>query len=125
MKKKLVFFISEDWVFISHRLHLGKFALEENYEVTVVCNVSEFATVIENAGIKLVDWRIDRGGESPIVILKNLWRTFKILKNESPDLVMTVSLKPILLVGVAQFFVGNLKNIFCITGLGSILLQLI
>ena len=120
MSRRILFLVSEDWVFVSHRLHLAKYALEKQYEVILACNISTFGKVIEKEGIKLQDWAISRGSKNPIILLKNIWKTRQILKENRPDILIAVALKPIILVGFAKILLDIEKSLLCVTGLGSI-----
>ena len=37
MKKKILFIVTEDWYFISHRLKLAKYLRKKDFEVFVCC----------------------------------------------------------------------------------------
>ena len=37
MKKKILFIVTEDWYFISHRLKLAKYLKKKGIEVSVCC----------------------------------------------------------------------------------------
>ena len=45
-KYKLLYFVSEDEYFLSHKIDQAKFALKNNYEVLVLCKFSENENVI-------------------------------------------------------------------------------
>ncbi len=49
-KKKLLYLVTEDWYFASHRLALAEAARDSGYDVSVVTNVKKHGDVIRNAG---------------------------------------------------------------------------
>ena len=48
-RPKLLFFVTEDWVFCSHRLALGRAAVNAGYEVVLVTRLREHKKLIEDA----------------------------------------------------------------------------
>ena len=61
MKKRLLFVLTEDRYFVSHRLHLAKHAISLGYEGGFLGNVANHRDFLERAGIAVYDWTIDRG----------------------------------------------------------------
>ena len=120
MPKRILFFISEDWVFVSHRLHLAKYAIANQHKVTLACNVSTFDEVIEREGIELKDWKINRGSKNPITFVYNILKTRQIIRECEPDILIAVALKPIILTGFAKISLKSEKCFLCVTGLGSV-----
>ena len=45
--KKVIYFISEDWVFLNHRLELAKKIQNKGYEITLITNVTHYKKTIE------------------------------------------------------------------------------
>ena len=119
-KPKLLYFITEDWVFCTHRLPLAVAAREAGYDVTLVTNVSNHAEVIRNSGIKLIPFNLDRGGMNPLRELRSIIDLVKIYKRECPDIVHHVAIKPILQGSIVARLarVPNIVN--AITGMGYI-----
>ena len=64
--KKLLFFVTEDWYFVSHRLPLALAAKDVGYEVSVVTRVREHGETIRIAGLKLVPFENARSGINPL-----------------------------------------------------------
>ena len=51
MKKKILFIVTEDWYFISHRLKLAKYLRKKGLEVSVCCKDTGKIGVIKKNGI--------------------------------------------------------------------------
>ena len=62
--KRLLFVVSEDWYFVSHRLHLARFAKAAGYRVAVLCAMSKHREVIEDAGIEVFNWELEQIGRA-------------------------------------------------------------
>lgn len=96
MEKKLLYFVSEDWYFLSHRLQLAKKAQACGCEVILVARVGDKRGVIEAEGIRVVPLNIQRGKINPFSDILLIWRLFSIVRQERPDIIHNVALKPVL-----------------------------
>ena len=59
MIKKVIFFVSEDWYFKSHRLNFALYVKEKNYKVYLISNFSKYKEYFENK-----DWETTEISES-------------------------------------------------------------
>ena len=100
--KKLLFFVTEDWYFCSHRLPLALAAKEAGYEVIVVTRVQSHGDRIKAAGLKLIPFELSRRGMNPLTELGVISRLASIYKVERPDIVHHVALKPVLYGSIAS-----------------------
>ena len=100
-RKKLLFWVTEDWFFCSHRLPLAVAAAEEGYDVVVVTRVTDHGHLIENSGLKLIPLEINRYSLNPIRDLFPLFRLIRIYLQERPDIVHHVAVKPVLYGSIA------------------------
>lgn len=120
MKLKLLYFVTEDSYFCSHRLALARAAKLAGYEVSVLTRENEHGDVIRNEGFKLIPLNISRGSINPLRELKTLveiWRAYNMVK---PDIVHHVALKPVLYGGVVTFLNKKIKVVNLIAGLGAV-----
>lgn len=116
--KKLLFFVTEDWYFVSHRLDLALAAKNKGYNVTIVTQVSEFEDLIKSSGLNLIPINISRRSLNPITELKFLIKLYKIYKNVAPDIVHNVTLKPVIYGTIVSRFLSISKVINALAGLG-------
>jgi glycosyltransferase involved in cell wall biosynthesis len=93
-KPVLVYLVTEDWYFLSHRLPMARAARAAGYEVHVVTHVDEGRAAIEAEGFRLhaMDWH--RGSVSPLAFLSNVLAVRRLYKRIAPDLVHHVALQP-------------------------------
>jgi len=117
----LLFFISEDWYFWSHRLPLAQSAVDRGWKVYLVTRVSTYQKQIEDRGIKVIPLkRFKRGLQNPFKDLLSLFEIFKIYKKVYPNIVQHVALKPIVL-GTLAAHMTNIRSIFnTFAGMGSL-----
>ncbi|GAB2897083.1 glycosyltransferase family 4 protein [Uliginosibacterium flavum] len=117
-KKKLLFFVAEDWYFCSHRLPLGVAAREADYEVTVVTRVREHGEQILEAGLRLIPIELERRSANPLAEIRFLFQLWKIYRQEQPDLVHHVSLKPVLYGSLVAMLAGVPRVVNAMAGMG-------
>ena len=119
-KPKLLFFVTEDWYFCSHRLPLGIGAREAGYDVAVVTRVNRHGSIIEAAGLQLIPLPLSRGGKNPLTEWRSLFALYRILKQEQPDILHNVAMKPVLYGSLAARLAGTPHIVNALAGLGHI-----
>ena len=117
---KLLFLVTEDWYFCSHRLSLGKAAVEAGFEVVLVTNVQAHREVIESLGIRIVALEQQRGGLNPLREVKVLFRLWQIYYQEQPDIVHHVAVKPVVYGSLVARRLGLPCQVNALAGLGWI-----
>ncbi len=123
-KKNILFVVNADWFFVSHRLPIAKQAIEEGYTVHLVTEVSDKRKDIEKYGIKLHDVKLERSSTSIIRNIILFIKFLKIFKLIKPDLIHLVTIKPVLIGGIAaHFFKKSPKIVISISGLGFIFID--
>ncbi|MCI5143848.1 MAG: glycosyltransferase family 1 protein, partial [Candidatus Electrothrix sp. ATG1] len=100
-KRKLLFFITEDWYFCSHRLSLALAAKKVGFNVSVVTHVRSHGEQIRTAGMKLIPLELSRRSINPLKELQLINRLASIYRAEQPDIVHHVALKPVLYGSIA------------------------
>lgn len=118
--KKLLYFVTEDWYFCSHRLALAKLAQQAGFDISVLTRVNRHGHIIHAAGMQLIPLDVDRGGVNPLREIQTLWQVWQVYRQVKPDLVHHVALKPVLYGGVVALFMPRLKIVNLLAGLGVI-----
>ena len=74
MVQKILYLVSEDWYFVSHRLPMARAAQNAGYEVHVAARIGDCAAQITQEGFVLhpIHWR--RGSLNPIRVLAAIWK---------------------------------------------------
>ena len=122
-KAKVLFFVNVDWFFISHRLPVAIEAAAKGYEVHVATTVTSKAKEIKNYGFILHEIDISRGNTNPFNSIKNLIDTIFLFKKIQPDIVHLVTIKPILLGGIAARLTNIHGVVAAISGLGYVFIN--
>jgi glycosyltransferase involved in cell wall biosynthesis len=115
MKDKLLFVVTEDWYFVSHRLQLAKVALAKGYEVSVATRVGQHGDVIRDAGIHLIPFELSRRSGNPLAEILAL---FHLYRRERPKLIHHVAMKPVIFGSIAARLNGRVAEVNAIAGLG-------
>lgn len=116
--KRLLFFVTEDWYFCSHRLPLAQAALAAGYRVSVVTRVQAHGEIITRAGLNLIPFENARAGLNPLVELGTLVRLVALYRRERPDIVHHVALKPVVYGSIAAWLVRVPEVINALAGMG-------
>ncbi len=119
-QSKLLFFVTEDWYFVSHRLQLAVAAKDAGYEVCVVTRVREHGHAIRSAGLRLIPFQSSRSGINPFGELWALARLIRLCRRERPTIIHNVAIKPVLIGTIAARFTSAKSVVNALTGLGHI-----
>src|ERR1700722_4534502 len=105
-RPKLIFLVTEDWYFWSHRLPMARAAREAGFEVAVATRVAAHGERIRDAGFGLHPPRWRRRSLGPWASLAAIAEIRRLYRRERPLIVHHVALKPALLGGIAAWLVG-------------------
>src|SRR4051794_7558352 len=119
-RRKLLFLVTEDWYFVLHRLELAVAAREAGYDVVVATRAGRQCERITAAGFQVRAVDFDRAGTNPIRDLGTLFSIARIYRQEGPDLVHHVALKPIIFGSIAARLVGIRSIVNALAGLGYV-----
>src|ERR671932_370733 len=91
--RTVLFLVTEDWYYWSHRLPVARAAREAGARVIVATAMATLAARIEAEGFEPVHVPFDRAGFNPVRDLRTLWRIGVAYRKYRPDLVHQVALK--------------------------------
>jgi glycosyltransferase involved in cell wall biosynthesis len=120
MARRILYVVTEDWYFLSHRLPMARAAKAAGYEVHVATRLKDGAASIEAEGFvpHALSW--SRGSLSPMGSLGAIVALRRLLKAVRPDILHNVSLKPVLLGTVASLGLSTVAVVNSVTGLGTL-----
>ena len=103
-RPKLIFLVTEDWYFWSHRLPMARAARDAGFDVAVATRVKAHGERIRGEGFALhpLSWRREALG--PWASLAAIVEIYRLYRRERPFLVHHVAQKAALLGGVAALF---------------------
>ena len=119
-KPKLLYIISDDNYFLSHRSGLAKAAQADGYDVSVLAyeNDSKFTDKIKSHGFKFISFNQRAAGLGVMANLKLIWQTRKVINRIRPDLIHTVSMRMMFLVTIAFWISKSKRMVATLTGMG-------
>lgn len=124
ISSKILFVVTEDWYFCSHRLPLAIAAKEAGHDVAVATRISTHREIIEQAGIRVVPLRcMNRSSLNILRELASLLELHAIYRRERPDLVHHVALKPVIYGSMAARLTGIRARVNALGGLGFVFLS--
>jgi glycosyltransferase involved in cell wall biosynthesis len=115
---KLLYLVSEDWYFVSHRLPLAVAAKEAGFDVAVATCVRRHGEVICDAGLTLIPINFARSGLQPLRESRSLIELAALYRREAPDLVHNVAVKPVIYGTLAARRAGVKGVVNALMGLG-------
>ncbi len=117
--KKVIYFVSEDWVFLNHRIELAKKIQKKGYRVILVTNITHYKNLIEKEKIKVIPIKIERGSLNIRKSIRTIYKLSKIYKKVNPDIVHNFGLRQIVHGNISAQIAGVKKTFNSIIGLGS------
>jgi len=125
--KRALFIINECHFFLSHRLTTARAAKAAGFEVHVAAPDTHVwapegfsVEEITRAGFTYHRISLSRRGTNPIQELVTFVSIWRLLRNLRPELVHTLTIKPVLYGGIAARLSGVPALISAVTGLGQI-----
>lgn len=120
VKPRLLFVVTEDWYFCSHRMPIAVAAIEAGFDVSLATRVSQHGDVIRACGIDLHEWEVSRGSTGIFAELRTLYKLFRIFLKVKPIIVHQVALKPVLYGSFLAKLTGIPAIVNALGGMGSI-----
>ena len=122
-RPKLMFLVSEDWYFVSHRLSLARAALAAGYEVVVACRVTDQRARIEAEGVRVIPIKLRRRLVNPLADLAAIAELVAIFRRERPDVLHQFALKPATFGSLAALAARLPAVVNTVAGLGYIFIN--
>ena len=115
---KILFLVTDDWYFLSHRLHLARGVRDAGAEVVVVTSRGEGVAAIEDEGFTFRPIRFRRTLGGQALNLPLIAQLTRLYRRERPDLVHHVSFLPLFYGSMAAARAGVPAVVNAVTGLG-------
>jgi glycosyltransferase involved in cell wall biosynthesis len=119
-KPKILFLITEDWYFWSHRLPIARAARDQGFEVIIATCVQDHGELIEREGFKLIPIRLKRSSKNPLREVISIIELIGIYRRERPHIVHHVAMKPVLYGSIAAGLTGITSVVNALAGMGYI-----
>lgn len=117
-RPRLLYLITEDWYFWSHRLDLARAARDAGFDVTIATRVTDHGKQIQGEGFHLIPISLFRRSRNPLRELSAIAELVGIYRSVRPHLVHHVAMKPILYGSLAAWVVQVPATLNAFAGLG-------
>jgi glycosyltransferase involved in cell wall biosynthesis len=117
---KLLYFVTEDWFFVSHFLPMARTAKAAGFEVVVAARVRDQASRIAAEGCRVLTLENERRSFGAWEAISGFWRMVRIVRAERPDIVHCIALRMVVLGGLAARVGGAKRLVLAPTGLGHV-----
>ncbi len=119
-KPVLLYLVTEDWYFCSHRLQIARAARDAGWQVIVATRVRNHGDAILREGFRLTPIRLRRHSLAPWRELMAIAELIRIYRRERPSLVHHVAMKPVFYGSIAAALVRVPAVINALAGMGYI-----
>lgn len=119
---KLMFVVNVDWFFLSHRLPIALEAKRRGYEVHIATGLTDKLQELESLGLIVHPLALSRSGAGVGNAARTLRQLLEVFREVRPDIVHLVTIKPVLLGGVAARMARVPAVVAAVSGLGFVFL---
>jgi glycosyltransferase involved in cell wall biosynthesis len=117
---KILYFVAEDWAFVSHFRPMAQAAHACGLDVVIATRVHQHAQAILGMGYRLVPLASKRGSLGPLALIRSFAEMVRIIRTEEPAIVHFVSLPMMVLGGLAARAARRRQIVLAPTGLGYV-----
>lgn len=118
MKPLLLYVVTEDWYFLSHRLPMARAARDAGFRVAVATRAGDAAAAIVAEGFELIPLKLARRSGGLRAELAAIAELVGLYRNLRPAIVHHIALKPALFGSLAARLAGTPAVINSVAGLG-------
>lgn len=120
-RRKILYVCTEDWFFHSHFLPLLEAAATSKFDdIFLATSIGGKHKEIEQLGVNIIPVNFVRASKGFFSTLKLLAQLRSTIRRIKPDVIHFISLKPVLVGGLATLFFRTPAKVFHITGLGTL-----
>ncbi|HUU25808.1 MAG TPA: glycosyltransferase family 4 protein [Methyloceanibacter sp.] len=120
MAPRILYVVTEDWYFLSHRLPMARAAKAAGYEVHVAARLKDGRAGIEAEGFVAHPLTWSRGSLSLRDSFAAVRELRRLIRDLNPAVVHNVALKPVLLGTIASLRLSSTAVVNALTGLGAL-----
>ena len=122
-RTKILFVVNDAGFFVSHRLRLAQEAQAKGFEAVVACGTGSGEAVLAEHRIRVRPFVLSRSGFNPISEWRSYRALLRIYREEAPDIVHHVTIKPVIYGTIAARAAQVPGVVNAISGLGFIFTQ--
>jgi glycosyltransferase involved in cell wall biosynthesis len=120
---KIIYVVNEAGFFLSHRLPLAREAAARGFEVLVACGAGTGEEELTAAGLNWRSFPLSRSGFNPLQEVRTLRALQRLYRDERPDLVHHVTIKPVIYGTPAARWSGVPSVVNAVPGMGFVFIR--
>lgn len=120
MNRSLLFVVNVDWFFLSHRLPIALEAMRQGYKVHIAVGLTNKLSDLQKHGLVVHPLNLERGNAGFLSTCRSAIQLFKLFRTIRPDIVHLVTIKPVLLGGIAARCARVPAVVAAVSGLGYV-----
>ena len=117
---KILFLITEDWYFLSHRLALAQSCRDLGWNVVVATHVDKNYDEMKQQGFEIIPIRMRRGYGNVYSEIVAIFELIQIFRHHKPDITHNVGLKPVIYGSLAARLTRTVPVINMLAGMGYV-----
>jgi len=117
---RLLMVVNVDWFFLSHRLQVALGALNEGHEVHIATAITKDRSLLEKYGFIVHPLELDRSDTGLISVIKLFFNLLYLFWTLRPDVLHLVTIKPVLIGGLAARLSPVGGVLYAVSGLGHV-----
>ena len=118
--RRLLFIVNVDWFFVSHRFEIATKAAHYGYEVHIAARITDKHHFLIESGMNIHPLKLHRSNSGFFSLLYEFIEIYSVIRSVSPDIVHLVTIKPVLLGGIASRLTKVPAVVSAVSGLGHI-----
>lgn len=122
-KRKILYLVTEDWYFCSHRLPVARAARESGLQVLVAARPHDHVGPIRAEGFQFIPILLQRRSFSLIAEIRALFEIIRIYREHRPQIVHHIALKPVIYGSIAARLAGIPAIVNAMAGLGTLFIE--
>ncbi len=119
-RPRVIYVVTEDWYFWSHRLDVARGARDAGFDVTIATRVTDHGDRIRREGFTLAPLALIRRSRNPWTEWATVSALVRLYRQVRPDVVHHVAMKPILYGSLAAWITGVPAVVNAFAGLGYV-----
>jgi len=117
---RLLMVVNVDWFFLSHRLPIALEAIKQGHEVHLATSLTEPKERLEAFGLVVHPLNLRRSNSNPVAQVSLFFELLRLFRRLRPQVIHLVTIKPVLVGGLAARFSRARGVAYAISGLGHV-----
>jgi glycosyltransferase involved in cell wall biosynthesis len=115
--------VNVDWFFVSHRLPISIEAINQGYEVHIATTITDKLDFFEGLGLIVHPLNLSRSSKGLFSVFSEFREIYAVMRDVNPELAHLISIKPVLLGGIAARLNRIPALVSAVSGLGFVFIR--